>query len=97
MLDGINNTKSQISAANECPSIDGIFTNFVELRSFVVTEKTITQLRDLFECKNILDEQYATTLSKISQCIASAMIYTSNEKQMRQVLHYVLNDTIKIP
>lgn len=41
MLDGINNTKSHISAANEYPSIDGIFTNFVELRSFVVTDKTV--------------------------------------------------------
>lgn len=40
MLDGAND-RSRISA-HEADAIDGIFTNYVDLRSFIVTEKTIT-------------------------------------------------------
>ena len=40
MLDGTND-RSRISA-QEADAIDGIFTNYVDLRSFIVTEKTVT-------------------------------------------------------
>ena len=39
MLDGAND-RSRISAHED--AIEGIFTNYVDLRSFIVTEKTIT-------------------------------------------------------
>ena len=50
MLDG-QNTRSWISAQED--AFDGVFTNYLDLRSFIVTEKTVTLLLDLLDVPKI--------------------------------------------
>ena len=88
MLDGIND-RSRISAHED--AIDGIFTNYIDLRSFMVTEKTITQLLELLDTSCLMNEQIWSTLEKISQCVASAIAFLGSVNHFKEILKFVEN------
>ena len=63
------------------PSIDGIFTNYCDLRSHIIKEeKTIHQLLDLLNIQALHTTRHQKTLIKIGQCAASAIVFLGNLK-----------------
>ena len=94
MLEGAND-RSRISAYDETQ--DGIFTNYVDLRAIIVSEKTITQLLDLLNIPAILIDGAWKTLEKIGQCIASSIVFLESEKHFREIIQLVQNFAIDIP
>ena len=55
--------RSHISGYDE--ATDGIFTNYLDLRAVIVSEKTVSQLLDLLKVPAILADATPKTLEKI--------------------------------
>ena len=89
------NDRSHISGHDEAS--DGIFTNFIDLRQVIVTDKTIQMLLDLLHTQEVISHASSKTLEKMGQCIASAVAFLEDVNQFRDILVYVQSQQEDIP
>lgn len=75
---------------------EGIFTSYVDLRQFIVSEKTVSQLLEFLNCQAVYEERQKSTLSKLGQSIASAIVFSGSNRHVSNIVSQVQNDRDEI-
>ena len=84
--------KSQKSCYDEV--MDGVFTNYIELRSQIVSDKTVSILLDILNIPTLLSgNKWIRTLEKVGHCIAYSILYTGDERHFREIVSFVQKDS----
>ena len=70
-----SHNRSQNSAHEEVQ--EGVFTSYFDLRSIIVSQKTLTILLELLKIPAIYDDVYRETQHYLGQCIAATFVFIS--------------------